>query len=358
MEPLTLFPMPMAMSTIHCPDSPVSPARSSRMLRSPIKRSQPLPQHHAHRKTSAFTRRQHNASGTRRQHNASGTRRQLNASGTRRQFNASGTRRCNNVSGTYSRHGNISGPPPLSIHTHIPHPRTRHSSLIKPFLVRAPRTPPSSPLLTRTPRLQPPPRPWTPLLITDDAASFVSSRPCSPALVNANPKSQRRKLRHAVRSLLSNIMRRQREDIEEDENEEASLRGLTGGAPLRPHRSPGAESFHATSGRVALEPTRSSSPPVRMSVMAVPDHDSPTIRPQLILRPRTRRLHDRLESRFSDSSEDSEGDDVSIFSLGKHAKQMAPLMRRRKWSSAPSLSRGPLRALSVSHGRQGKSLDL
>jgi hypothetical protein len=153
-------------------------------------------------------------------------------------------------------------------------------------------------------------------------------------------------------------MRQKREDIDEEEDEPPLL-GLTGGAPLRPHRSPGAESFHATSGRVALEPTRSSSPPVRMSVMAVEDHDSP-IRPHLIVRPRTRRLHDRLESRFSDSSADSESDGVSIFSLSKHAKlaKQHPLMRGRKWSSAPSLNRGPLRALSVSNGRRGKSLDL
>ncbi|CAK9785004.1 unnamed protein product [Cutaneotrichosporon oleaginosum] len=205
-----------------------------------------------------------------------------------------------------------------------------------------------------------PPRPWTPLLIADDAVSVRSTRPCSPAFGPAHPKSQRRKLRHAVRSLLGNIIRRQREDIdEEDEDEdEPQLLGFTGGAPLRPHRSPGAESFHATSGRVALEPTRSLSPPVRMSTMAVDDdHDSP-MHPHLIMRPRTRRLHDRLVSRFSDSSEDSESDGVSIFSLSKHAKQIHPLMRGRKWSSAPSLTRSTLRALSVSQGRRGKSLDL
>lgn len=162
-----------------------------------------------------------------------------------------------------------------------------------------------------------------------------------------------------MRSLLSNITwRRQREDDDlDDEGDAPPLAGLATGAPLRPHRSPGAESFYATSGRVALEPTRSSSPTPRNSTMTV--EDSP-IRPHLILRPRTRRLPDRLVSRFSDSSDDNGSDGGhSGFSLTKHAKQsFHPLLRGRKWSSVPSLTRGPLQGHSPTPERRGKSLDL
>lgn len=346
------------MPTIHytSADSPlsVSPRRSRTFKHSNIntKRSHPPQLHlyHAHRKTGAFTPR---PTHPHRLHNVSGTH----------------SHRRHNVSGTHPhRHHNVSGSRHLgdapTIHTHI-RPRKRHQSFIKPF-ARAPRTPPSSPMLPKSFMPGPPQRPWTPMALDDGSSVRTRSRlrdSTSQAYGQRAKESNRRTLRHAVRSLFSNIMqRRQRDDasgIEEVEEDEPPLTGLTTGAPLRPHRSPGAESFLATSGRMALEPSRSTSPPARASIIT---EDYSPVRPHLIIRPRTRRLPDRLVSRFSDSSADTDTDDghsVFSFNLSKHAKQsFHPLLRGRKWSSAPSLSRGPLRAVSPTFERRGRSLDL
>lgn len=358
--------MPTTPAT-HYPDSPSSIAsrrsRSSRPglginKRSPLHHHHHSHQHHAHRKTSAFSARVAH-SHPHRHHNTSGTH--------------SHRHRCGGAPHHLSVHVHDYSPIPPHIHTHIRHPARRHPSLIKPFLVRAPRTPPSSPLLSKTPIFAAPQRPWTPATLSaDDDASFFRSEsgdhscpPTSGMGASVNPKqAQRSSLRHAVRSLLSNITRRrQREDIDKEKEDESPLMtGLATGAPLRPHRSPGAESFTATSGRVMLEPSRSTSPPIRSSMMAVEGDDDSPVRPHLLLRPRTRRLPDRLVSRFSDSSEDSdESDDGhSMFSLSKQVAKQSfhPLLRGRKWSSAPSLVRRPLRVLSPPPERRGKSLDL
>jgi len=154
---------------------------------------------------------------------------------------------------------------------------------------------------------------------------FVSASSVSlsdPSLGKGMPGQQgqghRRTLSNKVRTLLVGLMHRRRgeegfdeEEVERHDDEGEGQgeqtgggQGLTFGAPLRPHRSPGAASFHVTT---KLTPTRSSSPPSRTASFVSRDE---TPQPHLIIRPRTRRgLRHHTERIKDEDDDDDEGDD-------------------------------------------------